>query len=434
MSARIQSTQRYKRCTPVYEFKGFEIRVYRSQNRFSAQFRNSNNIRERVERDTEGEAVEAAKNLIRQLSDTEVQATVMENSSAELLLKPTGISLIEAARIVVTSVARLQSFSIGIPQAIDYYLASHTGKPIQVAALVEELIAVKERDTGIHNKKDLVSKLKNGFCKSFGSRFIGSILASELTVYVTSYPGAKRTRRNQHSALVTLFEYAKDNGYLPRGIPTQMDSVKKPKANKPIKNIFTPDELIALIRAGLAINSRALCALLIQAFAGVRTEELRQSDPRKDRLRWSDIWLNQAMPEIHIRIEVSKNDEERFIPIPPMLVKWLRLLRLTDDAPVYPVLNLFGDYRLIVKKAGLKWKKNGLRKAFNTYNAALSGSFHVTSKAAGNSASMIGRYYNKPTSQVSLVATKWFSIGPEKFGEAPRRYASKLNISTKRRK
>jgi integrase len=425
MSARVHSRQRYRKA-PVYEFKGFTIRVYRVKDRFSAQFTGPDKNRERFEKATELDAVDAAKERIRELTDPEVQHMLLEEKAVSELIAPLGISLIEAVRTVVTAVDRLRPFNIGIPQAIDYYLASHTGKPIKVADLVEELIAVKDRDTGLHNKKDLVSKLKNGFCKKFGDRFIGSIISSELTVYVDSYPGEKRTRRNQHSALITLFEFAKRHGYLPKGKPTEMDSVDKPKAGKPRKNIFTPEELAALIKAGLAIYSRALAALLIQAMTGIRSEELRQTDPKKDRLRWSDIELDQPEPEIHVRDNVSKTGEERFVPIPLALVEWLRLLRLRGDEPVYTEFNLFGDYRQIAKKAGFRWKKNGLRKSFNTYDAALTGSFHLTSKAAGNSASMIRRYYNKPTSQVVLVARQWFSIAPKKFGAIVRKFTARI--------
>jgi len=425
MSARVHSRQRYRKA-PVYEFKGFTIRVYRVKDRFSAQFTGPDKNRERFEKATELDAVDAAKERIRELTDPEVQHMLLEEKAVSELIAPLGISLIEAVRTVVTAVDRLRPFNIGIPQAIDYYLASHTGKPIKVVDLVEELIAVKDRDTGLHNKKDLVSKLKNGFCKKFGDRFIGSIISSELTVYVDSYPGEKRTRRNQHSALITLFEFAKRHGYLPKGKPTEMDSVDKPKAGKPRKNIFTPEELAALIKSGLAIYSRALAALLIQAMTGIRSEELRQTDPKKDRLRWSDIELDQPEPEIHVRDNVSKTGEERFVPIPPALVEWLRLLRLLGDEPVYTEFNLFGDYRQIAKKAGFRWKKNGLRKSFNTYDAALTGSFHLTSKAAGNSASMIRRYYNKPTSQVAQVAQQWFSIAPKQFGAIVRKYAARI--------
>jgi len=426
MSSSPLSRQRYQRNTPVYEFKGFKIRIYRVKDRFSAQFTGPDKHRERIEKANELDAVDAAKERIRQLTNTEVQRTLCEEKAVAELLAPLGISLIEAVRTVVTSVDRLKPFNIAIPQAIDYYLASHTGKPIKIADLVEELIAVKGRDTGIHNKKDLISKLRRGFCKKFGDRYIGSIIGSELAVYVDSYPGEKRTRRNQHSALVTLFEYAKKHGYLSKGLPTEMDSVEKPKAGKPRKNIFTPSELEALIKAGLTTFSRALASLLIQAKTGVRSEELRQTDPKKDRLRWYDIRLDQPVPEIHVREEVSKTGEERFTPIPPALVKWLRILRLPGDEPVYTEFNLFGDYRKIAKAAGLSWKKNGLRKSFNTYDAALTGSFRITSKAAGNSASMIRRYYNKPTSQVGLVAQQWFVIGPERFGAVVRKYAARI--------
>jgi integrase len=428
MSARVHSRQRYRRVVPRYEFRDIEIKVYRTKSgRFSAHFAGPNRRKERVEKATEFEAVEEAKARIRKLTDPELQILLSEKSSAEKLLESTGISLIEAARIVVTSTNRLKPFDIGVLQAIDYYLASHAGAPMKVGDVVKELIGVKERDTGLHNTKDLTSKLQNGFCKVFGERIIGSIISSELARYIDTYPGSKRTRRNQHSALITLFEFAKDHGYLPKSIPTQMYSVKKPKAGKPKKEAFTPEEFFKLIKAALARRSRALAALLIQAFTGVRAEELRQTDPKKDRVYWRDIRLDQPLPEIHVRDNVSKLGVERFSPIPPALAKWLRLLRLPDDEPVYSEDNLFGDYRTLAKIAGIKWKSNGLRKSFITYDAALTNSYLVTSRAAGNSPSMLGRYYDKPTSQAALVAQEWFSITPEKFGRLLHKSIAAIN-------
>jgi integrase len=413
-----------KRIIPCYEFRGIEIRVYRGRNgRFSAQFTQGNRP-VRVEKATEHAAVETAKNKIRELSNPEIQIVRAEKSSAELLLDPTGISLIEAARIIVTAVEKLRPFGVGIPAAVDYYLSGHQGKAITVADLVEELIALKTRDAGIHHARDLTSKLKNGFCQKFGSRLMASIIASELSIYIDSYPGSKRTRRNQHSALVTLFEFAKEHGYLPRGLPTAMDLVKKPKADKPRINILTPDELEGLIEGALAIFSPAVAALLVQTQTGVRSEELRQTDPKKDRARWSDVWLDQAVPEIHIRPEVSKTGEERFSPIAPALAQWLRLLRGSGNAPIFVGHNLYGAYRQIVKKSGVAWRRNGPRKSFNTYDAALTGSFRTTAKAAGNSASTIQRYYHRPTSQVGLVAKQWFSIEPKQFQAAVRKYVA----------
>ena len=288
---------------------------------------------------------------------------------------------------------------------------------------MNELLAVKENETGDKNVKDLKSKLRYRFCKKFGDRLMTTLTANELTVYLRALAGSMRNRRNHHAALVTLFKFAKESERLPKDFPTEMDGIKKPKAEDPEISIFSPDELMALIRAGLAIKSRALAALLIQAFTGVRSEELCQTDPKKDRARWKDVLLDDY-PEIHIRKSVSKLKKERFVPIPRALASWLRLLKLEDEDPIFSTNEFDEQYKKIVKKAGLSWKKNGLRKSFSTYHAALSGSLKITAKGAGNSAAMLDRYYNKATRRALKLAKVWFALGPDKFGEAVRNYVT----------
>jgi hypothetical protein len=45
---------------------------------------------------------------------------------------------------------------------------------------------------------------------------------------------------------------------------------------------------------------------------------------------------------------------------------------------------------------------------------------------------MTVRGYNKPTSQVSLIAREWFSIEPRKFGKAVHTYVSRMKRHLKK--
>jgi integrase len=312
---------------------------------------------------------------------------------------------------------KLKPIGASISDAVDYYLTSRSGTPILVKDLVDKFLEEKERDTGVHHAKDLRCRLKNQFCRKYGERWLSDIKDEELRDYVYSRPGKKRSRRNHHAAITSLFEFGLENGNLPKGRPTAIKLVKKPKADEAPVNVFTPAELIKLIAAGLALCSRALPALLVQCLAGVRHEELEQTDPGKDRVRWSDVWLDQEEPEIHIRKNVSKIGKERFVPLQPALVAWLKLFRLEGDEPVYSMMSLYKDYKRICRKAGLVWKKNAPRKSFSTYDTALSRSLAVTAEGAGNSPEMIRRYYRKAVSQVGILAQQWFSISPETFVE-----------------
>ncbi len=416
MSERIHcSRQHHHKTVPTYQFKGVTIKVYHSEGRFAAHFV-LRNRRYRPDKASEGEALEAAKAKIRKLLDPKEQEAQLEEEVALGILKGLGISVIEACRAYATYVNRLSPLKASLGDAVQYFVAAHQCPPATVDQLVAELLALKKNDTGSHNAKDFRLKLENRFCSSFGPRQIGSIRSDELSRWITAIRRSIRTRRNFYSAIVTLFEYARDNGYLPKGRPTEIHLVKRPKCGKSEIKIFSPDELISLIQAALILGSRALAALLIQAMAGVRHEELEQSNPKKDRLRWRDIRLDQAAPEIHVRDIVSKTKVERFVPIHPALVAWLRLLRGADNAPIYEWMSLTKDYARICKKAGLAWKKNAPRKSYNTYHSALSGSLSVTANAAGNSPEMIAAFYKKELSQVGLQALAWFSISPDKFG------------------
>ncbi len=124
--------------------------------------------------------------------------------------------------------------------------------------------------------------------------------------------------------------------------------IKKKKADAIDVEIFTPDELIKMIRSALVIKSPALVPLLIQSLAGLRTEEIEQTDEKKDRLQWGDIRLGQSFPDVHVRKKVSKTKRERFAPIAPALLSWLRRLRSDSQGAVYARMSLYKDYRRIL--------------------------------------------------------------------------------------
>lgn len=414
------------RTVPSYEFKGIPIRVYSAKGRFSAQFKGTDRKPRRIERGTESEAVDAAKAEIRRMTDVEVQIALREEAMAAEILKHTDVSVTEAARLIATYKERLAPFDASLGDAVDYFIRCHQCLPITVRDLVKALLAEKSSATGDKNVKDLRCRLENRFCASYGDRLVQSIRSDELSRWLNGLVCSQRNKRNYHASVVTLFEFAKENGYLPKGKPSEIQLIKKKKANVIDVEIFTPDELIRMIRSALVIKSPALVALLIQSLAGLRTEEIEQTDEKKDRLQWKDVRLGQSFPDVHVRKKVSKTNRERFAPIAPALSTWLRRLRSKAPGPVYARTSLYKDYRRICAHAKIAWRRNGLRKSFNTYDVALSGSAQLTAKKAGNSADMVKRFYKKEISQASLVALEWFSITPGKFGELVKDYIAHI--------
>src|SRR5271155_742795 len=124
-----------RRKTPQIEYHKVWIKVYRSGNRFSAQFPKATGGRYRVERETEKAAFDAAKALIDELRDPMRHAEAIDRQSAERILAEHKIPLTVAAQ----DYARRM---VAIPNK----------RP--VAAVAAMFLAKKKDDTGMKNSKD----------------------------------------------------------------------------------------------------------------------------------------------------------------------------------------------------------------------------------------------------------------------------------------
>jgi len=414
---------------PKYSHRGVAISIYSSGTRFSAQFVINGGKPDRIERGSEFQALEAARQKIDGLIQYNVGA---ENErSAEEILRPWNLTVVQAACLVDRALTKLSPLKAEMENAVQFFVEHHSGESIAVNEAVDELIEQKRRDTGKHNARDLESRLKKRFCLDFGNRLIHDISRAEISKWLQKLPHAKRGRRNFHTAIVTLFRWARSNGYLPEDKPTAAESTEKPRAGLVTKDIYTPDDLRGFIRAALKLDGSGLLPLVIQAFAGVRSEELCNRDSKKDRLCWSDITLHGDEPEIHVRAEVAKVGIERYVFIPAALASWLELCGQSHPkGPICIGSELWKIYSKLSEAAEIRWKKNGWRKSFNTYHSALSGVLEETADEAGNSEGMIRQYYRKPISRAKSTAKEWFSLGTWAFKDEVTAYLKSRQMAS----
>ncbi len=398
---------------PRYSHRGVIISIYRTGGRFSAQFVLNGSDRQRIERANEFQAVEAAK---RKIDDSlHADQTESPGPSIEEMLGRWNLTPIQAACLIDATMSKLKPLKSDITGAVQFYIEQHVSENITVRDAVDKLLLSKQRDTGKHNARDLKSRLENGFAKDFGDRFLCDVSRAEIARWIDNRPVSKRTRRNFHTCIVTLFRWAQNQGYLPENQTTVAERVLKPRAEPIKKEILTPDELRGYIRAALDLGGCALVPLVMQAFSGVRSEELCQRDPAKDRMRWADLKTDEEEPEAHVRENVSKT-VERFVYLPHTLISWLRLFPPANrQDPLTSTSEIWKIYSPLVKKSGIRWKKNALRKSYNTYHSALSDSLAETALEAGNSEGIIRKNYQKPIARARKTAREWFAIGPWEF-------------------
>ena len=192
------------------------------------------------------------------------------------------------------------------------------------------------------------------------------------------------TRDNFRKHIVTLFNFARRQGYLPRDRETEARWLEKPRImSKPIE-IFSPQELSELIAAA---EGQVKLAIIIGAFTGIRSAEML-------RLKWENF--NWGEEVIDIGCDQTKTASRRLAPILPVLVEWIK----PQAKPHGPVLNYslpgclseaFATTAMKATKARgeslppFKWKQNGLRHSYASYRLAMTNDAAPVSLEMGNS-------------------------------------------------
>jgi integrase len=227
-----------------------------------------------------------------------------------------------------------------------------------VAELAKEVIEAKRRDG--HSQRhisDLTQRLGR-FCRDFGGQPIAGIANVDvLDGWLRALPYSPQSRVNYRAILGVLFNYAKKRRMIEHN---PIESIDKPKLpNKP-PEIFTVDELRALLETATRIAPDIVPMLAIGAFAGLREAEIK-------RLDWSEVDL--ARGHIEIKAAKAKSARRRIVPIQSNLAAWLRPYS-GRTGPVVP-LGARGKLDRVRKEAGLaRWPNNGLRHSFASYRLA----------------------------------------------------------------
>ena len=78
---------------------------------------------------------------------------------------------------------------------------------------------------------------------------IQSVATGDLDAWLRNLGHTARTRRNALVSLTTLFRFARGLGYLPKNVPTEAESVTRPKVRSGEIGIISPGELATIIHA-----------------------------------------------------------------------------------------------------------------------------------------------------------------------------------------
>lgn len=412
----------------IIEGKGIKVPIYLALRRgeesfLLAYYKEGKRKMERVS--SIEDARRRAKALIDELSAGKLHVTTFTLKQTAVITD--ALEIIEPFKVGLTDVARQYAEArrilgdTSILQAAEFFAKNREREqrrgalqPITLAALVETYLAAIDGKKSKRYVEDLTSKL-NRAAKAFDGE-IRDIRAVDIDKWLDGMDDAgDRTKNNYRMAMVTLFSYARDKNYLPRGEQTEAEFVTRHDGKKGGSiGIYNPQEFATLLHY---VDERFLPFVALGGFAGLRSIEIL-------RLEWKDIWFEKGYVEVGR--DKSKTATRRLAPICPALAQWLKPYA-KKDGPVLPDIRnevhftrLFAAAKSTLNdekgKPRVKLVHNGLRHSFCSYRMAVTKSAPQVALEAGNSPKMLFEHYRELVTEAE--GKEWFSLTPERVRKA----------------
>jgi integrase len=207
---------------------------------------------------------------------------------------------------------RLKPFGKTLWDATEFYLEhlERTKDSIFVSVAATDYQESKRRAKLSERHLDDIRRRLGRFVAAFGNRPIKGVVAGEIEAWLHELAFSPQSINNYRGIVRAFFEYALKRELVEKNPVTSVDKVKLvDKAPE----IFTPTQLADLLAAA---DPSLLPALVLQAFAGLRTAEVL-------RLEWSEVDLVRGF--VAVAAHKSKTARRRLIPIAQNLAEWLRL-------------------------------------------------------------------------------------------------------------
>ena len=336
--------------------------------------------------------------------------TAVINDAVEIL-RPTGVSLTEAARQFAEAHRLLEGCG-SLSEAVRCFLEEHKRtqlSPIKLPDLVEKFMQhIREQKKSRRYTLDMQARLHKA-AETFKG-FVEGIHATDINRWLVGMRHVSgRTKNNYRAALATLLSFARQEGYLQRGIPTEAEYSARYDARGGEIGVYTAEKLRTLL---FGLEPRLMPFVAIGAFAGLRSAEIV-------RLEWQEIRLTQSV--IEIKASKAKTASRRLAPILPVLAEWLSPVRKESGRVLAGVSDEFAlatQFKRAVDaiadedgKPLIRIVHNGLRHSFITYRMAILKNAAQVALEAGNSPRMIFEHYRELATEAE--ANAWFAVRPD---------------------
>ncbi len=321
-------------------------------------------------------------------------ALAEEAAMAEILLKPYGISVLNAAkRVVEIEKAKMASKEVGA--ALSAFLLAKDDKGDSQRRAYEQMQFYMELE--------------------FSGRMLSTVTPAELVAHVENCTGTNSTFNSRATSIKTFWRWCSK---LPRDwcdIKT-IEVLEKRQTRKGEIGVLTAAQCRKLLRTAEKEYPECVPAFAIALFTGMRKAEIERLEPE-----------NITAEGITLSINSTKTNKRRFIEMPAPLAAWLEVHPIAET--VLPA-NWARKERAVRREAGWRvwcnlydppeadedapdWPDNGLRHTHASVMVALGKSLDNLTFEFGHSggAAVLKSHYVGVMTKAEAIEI--WSIGPE---------------------
>lgn len=345
-------------------------------------------------------AVEAARLKAAQLADGRVEVAEMTRADQDVLAAAREICGSMPFLAALEEWRKARELAGGNLIAAAEAWAARNGtsfEAIDVRTAVDLFVQAKKR--GGVDVTASYNKILPAFAAKFGERTLHTISVRELNAWMDERHPHPVSRNTARKRIVTLWRWARKQGYLPREAMTEAEQTDTAREETADIGVVSGEIYAALLRHFRAQHPEYLGALVVAGFCGLRRSEIHEQ-------LWSDINLERKF----VRVTKAKRNtpSRRLVPLADAAIEWLILCKNRKGALC---TNLAVDrIRDIAREAGFKLPENCFRHSFISHRVAQTGNVAETALEAGNSPQVIFRHYRELFTKEEGRA--WFDIQP----------------------
>lgn len=318
--------------------------------------------------------------------------------SCENRISKFGVTLPAAVEEWISAREGLAEASLA--EAVEFYKRHHAGLPrIRIEEVLERFFEAKKAANVSSSYLNVARCYMVKFRQQFGPLLISDVTTPEIDRYLRQCNGAAVTRNNIRRTIVTVFTWARSQGYLQQDRKTVAERAMSFLVPDEAPAIWTPDEMRKLLAVCMP---NFLPHVAIGAFAGIRSAEI-------DRLEWQDVLWDRGYIEIKAR--KAKTKSRRLVPLRENLKAWLEPYR-KEDGFVCHLNNHSLRLNYLGEKSGLGWRQNALRHSYASYRLAETQDAAKVALELGNSPEKLFRHYRELVTPEA--SEEFFSIMPQR--------------------